>query len=560
MTENRITAAPQLEFEAMLAQLVERADDMMSSQRRLRDLFRVGQVLSSSLDLPTVLRQIVETGAELIGARYAAMGVIGEEGRRLEQFIHVGMDTETADKIGHLPEGKGLLGVLIDDPQPVRLPRIGDDARSSGFPAHHPPMESFIGVPVRVRDKVYGNLYLTDSINGEFSADDEALAQALAATAGVAINNARLFEDSAFRERWARTLADLSQTLLNEEDDDALGHFLDEVLALADADLVAIVLVDKTGKEVVIERAVGEKAAVIEAWRFPIGGTVAGQAISIGRPVLVTEFTPDRILQDQLDLGSAMVIPFPTADEHGGALSVNRNRGRSPYVERDLEMGISFAGHIGVALERRQARVTHRKVALMEDRSRIARDLHDHVIQRLFAAGLGLQATATSVDDPTVAERITSSIAEIDGAIAQIRQSIFALDQAPETSTVSLRSRVLETVERVADQFPHRPTMTFRGPVDLMVSGDLIDDVIAVVNEGLANVVRHAEAEHAVVQVSALAGKVTVLVTDDGRGPGESPRLSGLRNMQERATNRGGTFTISPGSPTGTQLEWTVPT
>ena len=559
MTDQRMPAAPQLEFEAMLAQLVERADDMMMSQRRLRDLFRVGQVLTSSLDLPTVLRQIVETGAELIGARYAAMGVISSEGRdRLEQFIHVGMDTEIADRIGHLPEGKGLLGVLIDDPQTVRLTRIGDDARSSGFPAHHPPMESFLGVPVHVRDEVYGNLYLTDSVNGEFSADDEALAQALAATAGVAINNARLFEDSTFRERWARTLADLSRTLLNDEGEDPLGHFLDEVRELADADLVAIVLIDPTGEEIVSHRAVGERADVVESLRLPIEGTVAGQAIRSGEALLVTEQSGDPDFQDHLDLGSAMVIPFPTADDRGGALSINRNRGRPAYTDRDLEMGRSFAGHVGVAIERRQARNAYRKVALMEDRSRIARDLHDHVIQRLFAAGLGLQATATTVD-PAAAERISSSIAEIDGAIAQIRQSIFALDQAPESTTVSLRSRVLETVERVADQLPHRPTMTFLGPVDLMVSGDLIDDVIAVVNEGLANVVRHAEADHAGVQVSAVAGEVTVLVTDDGRGPGESPRLSGLRNMQERAVRRGGTFTISPGSPTGTQLQWTVP-
>ena len=558
MADQRMPAAPQLEFEAMLAQLVERADEMMSSQRRLRDLFRVGQVLTSSLDLPTVLRQIVETGAQLIGARYAAMGVIGDEGRRLEQFIHVGMDTATADRIGHLPEGKGLLGVLIDDPQSVRLARIGDDARSSGFPQHHPPMESFIGVPIHVRDTVYGNLYLTDSINGEFSADDEALAEALAATAGVAINNARLYEDSTFRERWASSLANLSRTLLSEESEDPLNHFLDEVLALADADLVAIVLVDDTGKEVVIERAVGDKASVIESWRFPIGDTVAGQAIGTGGPVIVTEATPDRVLQEQLDLGSAMVIPFPTADERGGALSINRNRDRPAYVERDLEMGISFAGHVGVALERRQARIAHRKVALMEDRSRIARDLHDHVIQRLFAAGLGLQATATAVD-PGVAERITGSIAEIDAAIAQIRQSIFALDQPPEASAVSLRARVLETVERVGAQLARRPSLAFVGPVDLMVSGDLVDDVIAVVNEGLANVVRHAEAQHAEVHISAVAGEVTVLVSDDGRGPGDSPRLSGLRNMKERADRRGGTFTIAPGSLAGTRLTWTVP-
>jgi signal transduction histidine kinase len=221
-------------------------------------------------------------------------------------------------------------------------------------------------------------------------------------------------------------------------------------------------------------------------------------------------------------------------------------------------MGISFGGHVGVALERRESRIAYRKVALMEDRSRIARDLHDHVIQRLFAAGLGLQATATSVDQ-AAAGRITASIAEIDGAIAQIRQSIFALDQAPDATTVSLRSRVLETVERVADQLPNRPTTTFHGPVDLMVGGDLIDDVIAVVNEGLANVVRHAEAEHAEVEVSAFAGEIAVLVADDGKGPGESPRLSGLRNLRDRATARGGRFAVTPRTHAGTRLEWAVP-
>jgi signal transduction histidine kinase len=309
----------------------------------------------------------------------------------------------------------------------------------------------------------------------------------------------------------------------------------------------------------VTHRAVGERADLVESLRLPIEGTMAGQAIRAGEALLVAEEGGDRLLQDHLDLGSAMVIPFSTADGRGGALSINRNRGRPAYTDRDLEMGRSFAGHVGVAIEQRQARIAYRKVALMEDRSRIARDLHDHVIQRLFAAGLGLQATATSVD-PAAAERIASSIAEIDGAIAQIRQSIFALNQAPESSTVSLRARVLETVERIADQLPHRPSMTFLGPVDLMVSGDLIDDVIAVVNEGLANVVRHAAAEHVSVQVSAIAGEVTVLVIDDGRGPGESPRLSGLRNMDDRATQRGGSFTISAESPTGTRLQWSVPT
>ncbi|MGH3457327.1 GAF domain-containing protein [Aeromicrobium sp.] len=557
MTDDAVPGAPQLEFEAMLAQLIERADDMMTSQRRLRDLFRVAQVLTSTLDLPTVLRQIVETGAELIGARYAAMGVLGSEGRRLEQFIHVGVDPDTAELIGHLPEGKGLLGVLIDDPHTVRLARMGHDARSSGFPPHHPPMKSFLGVPIRVRDEVFGNLYLTESLNGEFSADDEALAQALAATAGVAIANARLFEESRFRERWAHTLADLSRTLLSDEGGDPLEPFLAEVRALADADMVAILTVDPADGKIVVQRVSGVEMPGTEALRLPIEGTVAGRTLKEGEPALVTEEDAERAFQDRFDMGHAMVVPFSTADDSGGALSFNRRRGRGPFTERDLEMGVSFAGHVGVALERQQARVTRRRVALMEDRSRIARDLHDHVIQRLFATGLSLQATAGTVDSAT-ADQLSAQIKEIDGAIAQIRQSIFALEEPLAGTSVRLRARVLEVVDRVS-QLPQRPQVTFRGPVDLMVDGDLVDDVVAVVNEGLANVVRHAEARQVEVQVSAVAGEVTVSVTDDGRGPGSSPRLSGLRNLRDRAVRRGGTFTIAGRSPTGTHLQWSVP-
>lgn len=559
MTDDSVPSAPQLEFEEMLAQLVERADDMMSSQRRLRDLFRVGQVLTSSLDLPTVLRQIVETGADLIGARYAAMGVISPDGHGLEQFIYVGIDAETADLIGHLPEGRGLLGALIEDPQPVRLTRIGEDERSSGFPANHPPMTSFLGVPIRVGEEVYGNLYLTDSTSGAFSADDEALALAVAATASVAITNARLYEESRFRERWARTLADLSRTLLADEgEEDPLETFFAELRDLADADVVAILVADPDEEDVVVKQASGTGAGAMEGVRLPIDGTAAGRAIRGGQPILVTEDDADRALQDRFDLGPAMVIPLPSADGHGGALIINRRRGGAPFIERDMEMGISLAGHVAVALERRKARESLRKVALMEDRGRIARDLHDHVIQRLFATGLSLQSTASTAD-PATAEQMIAQIKEIDGAIVQIRQSIFALEEPATVTSAGLRSQVLETVDRVG-QLPQRPRVTFEGPVDLMVTGDLVDDVVAVVNEGLANVVRHAAATNAEVQVSVASGEVTVSVTDDGKGPGDSPRLSGLRNLRDRAQRRGGSFSIAPASPTGTRLQWSAPT
>ncbi len=197
-------------------------------------------------------------------------------------------------------------------------------------------------------------------------------------------------------------------------------------------------------------------------------------------------------------------------------------------------------------------------MALLEDRSRIARDLHDHVIQRLFATGLNLQAAASAAD-PALAERITAQIQEIDGAITQIRQSIFGIRRDGESTSVSLRARILEIVDRSADQIANRPRVTFLGPVDLMADASLTDDMSAVVTEALTNAVRHAEAQQLEVTVSAVSGRVSIEVIDDGVGPGDSPRLSGLSNLRERAEARGGTFEISEASGGGTRLVWSVP-
>ncbi|AXT86595.1 histidine kinase [Aeromicrobium sp. A1-2] len=560
MTKQRPSmTGPKLEFEAVLAQLVERGEQMMTSQSRMRDLIRVNNDLTSDLDLPSVLRRIVEIGMELIQARYCAMGVIGDE-RRLEQFIHRGMEPAVVQQIGHLPEGKGLLGALIDDPQPVRLKRIKSDARSSGFPAHHPPMENFLGVPIRVRDEVYGNLYLTDSINGAFSADDEELAQALAATAGIAIENARLFDDSAYRERWSTALADTARRLMrDDEEEEHLGVIVEQVLELAGADLVSIGRV--SGSEILLDRAAGIGAAELTTMSFALENTIAAEAIQTGEPILVGEFSADRKHDfcRHAMLGNSVIIPFSQGERTTGLLTLSRAVGRPPFSARDLDMGMSFASHVSVAIDRSESRRSRRRVALLEDRSRIARDLHDHVIQRLFGTGLSLQAAAAGAD-PDTAARITAQIVEIDGAIAQIRQSIFAMQRDPESTTVSVRARILEIVDRVADQLAHRPRVVFLGPVDLMVSGDLTDDISAVVTEGLANAVRHAGPAAVEVTVSAVSGHVSIEITDDGVGPGESPRLSGLANLRRRAEERGGEFGIHTAASGGTRLAWTVPT
>ena len=553
------TAGPTLEFEVLLKQFVERAEELMTSQARMHDLIRVNNDLTSQLDLPTVLRRIVEIGVDLIQARYGAMGVVGDQ-RRLEQFIHVGMDDEIVSRIDHLPEGKGLLGALIDDPQPVRLASIASDPRSSGFPAHHPPMDSFIGVPIRVRNKVFGNLYLTDSKNGHFSADDEELAQALAATAGIAIENARLFEDSEYRARWSTALVDVSRRLMSADEGDELEGLIERLRDLARADLVSVALTAGTDDELVVEHATGIGADVLVGMTFPLEATAAVEPMRTGEPAIVDDLSlhPAHGFDEQTQLGNAMIIPFSSSETASGVLCVARVADKPPFAPRDLDMGVSFAGHISLALDRTEVRLTRQRMELLEDRSRIARDLHDHVIQRLFATGLNLQATAAGADSVT-AGKIMDQIREIDGAIAQIRQSIFAIRRDAESTSASLRARILEIVDRTGDQLPNKPRVTFLGPVDLMADAGLTDDVSAAITESLANVARHARATHVQITVSAIAGRVTIEVVDDGVGPGKTPRLSGLANLRDRAEARGGTFEIAQAAGGGTRVTWSIP-
>jgi signal transduction histidine kinase len=552
---------PNLDFEGILGDLMDRAEQMKRSHARLRDLVRVNNDLTSNLDLETLLSRIVEIGTELIHAQYGAIGVIGDD-RGLVQFITVGMDAATVELIGPRPEGKGLLGALIDDPTPVRLPDIADDARSSGFPADHPPMKSFLGVPIRVRDEVYGNLYLTDSLNGQFSADDEELAEALAATAGIAIANARLFEDAVYRENWASALAETARRLMQDDDDEHLGFLIERVKELSGADMVCIGLTAAPCADLVIDRAVGTGADELVGRSLPLDTTVAGEAMRSGHPVVVPDlrFPDDHGLDEPMLLGNAVVVPFTIGEGGAGVLSLARLSGRPDFGAHDLEMASSFASHISVSIDRAATRVVRRRVALLEDRSRIARDLHDHVIQRLFATGLSLQAVAAGLA-PDSAQAVTEQIREIDASIAQIRQSIFALRRDNDVTAVSLRARVLEIVDRVESQdaAAPRPSVTFLGPVDLMADASLSDDITAVVTEALSNVLRHAQATTIDVVVSAAAGRVSVEVADDGVGPGSSPRLSGLANMRARAEARQGTFELLARPSGGSQMVWSVP-
>lgn len=541
-----------------IGDLVERARDVLALQGRLRALLRANQAVVERLELPVVLERIVEAAVELVGASYGALGVISPSGR-LEQFIHVGMPPEQVKAIGHLPEGDGLLGALIDDPRPIRLTHISDDPRSAGFPGNHPPMESFLGVPVRVRDEVYGNLYLTNSASGEFSPEDEQLVTALAATAGIAIDNARLFAETRRRQAWAAASAEVTAAILSTEQVDPLATLASQVLGLAEADLVAVVVPSSDPTEIVVSVVRGLDEEHLTGQRFPSGTTLAGSVLEGGQPRLVNNRVTDQSpLSDGRRIGPTMAIPLMVGGRAEGVLSVCRVEGAHPFTPLDLEMAADFAGQASLALQIIRARSAQERMLVLEDRGRIARDLHDHVIQQLFGTGLELQSIAGSMPPGVLSDRIIQSVNNLDTAIAQIRTVIFALSSSRTENHDSIRHRLIDLASDTALALTHTPSVGFSGPVDLVVTGDLTDDVLAVAREGLSNVARHANASHTSMSLQVVDSTVTLTIVDDGTGMTHNGRRSGLANLEARASARGGGCAIESDSD-GTRVTWTVP-
>ena len=561
--------APRLELDELLTQIIVRAEEVLATQGRLRGLLAANRTITADLTLPTVLRRIVEAGCQLVRARYGALGVVAPDGG-LAEFVHVGLDERTVGRIGHLPEGKGLLGALIDDPRTIRLRSIEDDPRSVGFPPHHPPMTSFLGVPVLVRGKVFGNLYLTERIDGgEFTADDEELVAALAATAGVAIENARLYEQSQRRQDWLQASAKITRQLLSAEGEEPLQLIAREARQIADADVVTVVLPTESRERMMVEVAAGRAADELTGMSYPIEHTLTGLALSSGHPVLVGDANDsdyESHLSEVLPVGPVMVLPLVGTVDTRGALVIARLRGRNRFDDADLDMATTFANHAAVALELADGRENQQRMILLEDRDRIARDLHDHVIQRLFAAGLAVESVAARPGSDETSLRLRRVVTELDETIRQIRTSIFQL-RGPMTAEVgTTRSAVLSVVSELEPVLGFEPRVTFAGPVDLAAPDASVDDLIAALREALTNVARHAKARCVDVAVAATTDSLVLEVTDDGVGIGDGSRWSGLANLRARAEHHGGTFTIGPiAEPPmdnyrqGTLLRWTIP-
>jgi signal transduction histidine kinase len=551
----------QLSIDQLMRLVSERASQLLHTQDRLRSLLQANRSIVGELSLPGVLRRIVEASRDVAGARYAALGVISTDGT-LEQFITIGMDDATIRAIGERPKGRGLLGALIDEPAPIRLRKLADDPRSFGLPPNHPPIDSFLGVPIQVPGAVYGNLYLAESRRGTFSAEDEELVLGLAATAGIAIENARLYEESRQRQEWLRARAEVGRNLTTNDRSANLQRIAESVLRLAAADIVWVVLPEPDTELVQVVTAIGVGADDLFGSRYLRAGSLAGAAMDRGYGLVVDNAEP--YVETTIfpvyanSLGAVMAVPLATEQGMAGAVVVGRARGGRPFTESDLEMADSFAGQAALAMELAEARANQERLVLLQDRDRIARDLHDHVIQRLFAIGLGVQSIAAGLSSSESGARLIDIVGDLDETIREIRTAIFALRESPG-SDVSLRSAVLSVVGDVMLALQERPEVIFVGPLDTLADPAMISDVTAVVREGLSNVARHAMARHAAVRVEATADELEIYISDDGRGIGETTRRSGLANLRRRAQEYGGDLTIISTPGGGTTLSWTIP-
>src|ERR1700722_17491704 len=347
---------PRLELDELLVQLVDRAGDVLAAQGRLRGLLRANALVAGELSLPVVLRQIVGAAKDLLGARYAALGVLGRDGE-LEQFVHAAMDDDLVAKIGELPRGRGILGLLISDPAPIRLASLSDHPAAAGFPPGHPPMGSFLGVPVRIGEDVFGNLYLTERIaGGEFTADEEQLAIALPAAAGAAIANARRFAESEQRRRWLDASAELTPLLLSGTAVQPHALITQLAAAAADADFGTLA-VPHGAEQVIVTSVTGERAAGMMNQVEALADSPAGQAIRTGKPSLVTgEGRQAAAAALGAGTGSLIVVPLVAGEQIRGALMLGRVAARPGYTGADVDMAAAFAGHAAMAMELVQAR------------------------------------------------------------------------------------------------------------------------------------------------------------------------------------------------------------
>ncbi|KAA0079518.1 GAF domain-containing protein [Mycolicibacterium sp. P9-64] len=539
-------------------------DELLGARDKMEQLLRVIVGLASDLDLDATLHRIVTAAMELTGAGYGALGVLGPDGM-LVSFLNSGMDSETVDRIGHLPVGKGVLGVLLDEPQPLRVDDLNAHAAAVGFPEHHPPMRAFLGVPITIRQNMFGSLYLTEpKSRATFTEADEAMVRALASAAAVAIDNAQMFDRARTTAKWMEASRAITTALLSDTDPviTPLRMIAERACELTNAEQ-AIVLVpsdaDLAAEDVdtlVVSTAVGLLADEVVGRRVPVDGSTTGGVFRSGVPLITESFRHP--IEAFTDVGQrpAIVMPLRAHQSVLGILAVARNNSQPPFDTSHLELMGDFADHAVVALRLSENREQARELSLVTDRERIAHDLHDHVIQRLFAAGMDLQGTIARSRSPEVTKRLNRTVDELQTTIEEIRSRIFALQSVGEEA--GFRQSIQNAIAALTDDREVETTVRISGPLSA-VSDELAEQATPVVIEAVSNALRHSGAQHLTIEID-VAEELIIDVTDDGCGiDDDDTRRSGLANMLRRAELVGGSCAFGPATGGGTHVHWVAP-
>ncbi|CAG6959830.1 GAF domain-containing sensor histidine kinase [Mycobacterium avium subsp. paratuberculosis] len=543
-----------------------RFDELAAARDQTEKLLRVIAEIGAGLDLDATLHRIISAARELTSAPYGALAV-RDRHANLISFVHEGMDAETVRRIGHHPVGKGLLSLSLLDTPALRMDDLTAHPAAAGFPEHHPAMRAFLAVPITIRGAVFGNLYLTHVDEARvFSDADEMAARALAFAAAVAIDNAQVFERERMSVKWIEASREITTALLSRTEPHRrpMQLIAERACALTDAEQ-AIVLVPADPEQpgnpevdtLVVLAAVGLPAADVLGQRVPVRGSTSGAVFKSGEPLITDEFRYP--IQAFTDAGRrpAIVMPLRARDEVVGVIAIARGTEQPPFDESYLDLVRDFATHAAIALVLAAAREDARQLAVLAERERIAHDLHDHVIQRLFAAGMDLQGTLARARSPEVADRLNRTLDDLQTIIEEIRTTIFAL-RSPAAVAGDFRHRIQRVIAELTENRDLVTTVRMDGPMTA-VGAELAEHAEAVTAEAVSNAVRHSGASRLTVQIG-VADMFTLDVIDNGRGIASgNTRRSGLANMARRAEQLGGSCEISSPPGGGTRVHWTAP-
>ena len=535
---------------------------MALSGSRAARLLDTGLALAAELSLPALLQRIVDLAVDLTDAQYGALGVLSPDGSNLSDFITSGLSAEQRAAIGDLPRGRGILGALIHAPAVLRMREIAVDPRSVGFPPHHPPMRSFLGAPIRAHGRVFGNIYLTDKKAAlEFTEDDQAAVLVLATQAGVAIANAQLYAELEQRERWLDSVREVTTTLLSGDTArKALELIAQHARELGNADMATISVPEGHGLRIIVADGVG--AHDLLGVEVPLAGSLSSEVIRTERTMVVADASHSTLTQPMVSVagvGPMILVPLAFRTSSAGVLAVGRLDGRPAFGSADTPLLESFAEQASLALEYARAVTEISRLGMIEDRERIARDLHDGVIQSLFAVGIGLQGTAAVVGDPRLADRIQQFVSEIDRVIGDVRSYIFGLRPSVLTA-----GNLTNTLEQLAHEVEERTGVTVIVEIDASLEGALADasaQIVHIVREALSNMGRHSGATTCRVSILRDDSSAVIQIDDDGRGfdADSASRGMGMGNLVERAESIGGQLEVESHPGSGTTISLTVP-